>query len=71
MWLSLWHRAHSFQKFARVSRTGGGAFSRCGSRLSAAHIRLNNLQEFYGLRAGRFQNVMIALAPRKFVVQNA
>eukprot|EP00959_Pyramimonas_sp_CCMP1952_P346460 7256353-Pyramimonas_sp.AAC.1 len=29
----------------------GGSFPKCGSRLSAAHIRFQHLQEFRGLRA--------------------
>eukprot|EP00959_Pyramimonas_sp_CCMP1952_P063810 1333165-Pyramimonas_sp.AAC.1 len=35
MWLSPWRCA---QQFARASRIEGGSFSKCGSRLSAAHI---------------------------------
>eukprot|EP00959_Pyramimonas_sp_CCMP1952_P180033 3764546-Pyramimonas_sp.AAC.1 len=44
-----------------------GSFSKCGFRISAAHVRLKHLQEFYGLRACRFQNVALSLAPRTFV----
>eukprot|EP00959_Pyramimonas_sp_CCMP1952_P085337 1784491-Pyramimonas_sp.AAC.1 len=49
----------------------GGSFSNCGYRLGAAHISLNKLQELHGLRAGRFQNVALVLAPRTFVLNNA
>eukprot|EP00959_Pyramimonas_sp_CCMP1952_P082178 1717066-Pyramimonas_sp.AAC.1 len=42
----------------------GGWFSKCGSRLSAAYIRFNILQELHGLRAVPFQNVVLVLAPR-------
>eukprot|EP00959_Pyramimonas_sp_CCMP1952_P435577 9120887-Pyramimonas_sp.AAC.1 len=45
----------------------GGSFSKCGSRPSTAHI-FQELQELHGLRAGRFQNVVLALAPRTFVL---
>eukprot|EP00959_Pyramimonas_sp_CCMP1952_P452520 9466723-Pyramimonas_sp.AAC.1 len=48
----------------------GGWFSTCGSRLSAAHIRFKNGQELHGLRASRFQNAALALAPRTFVLKN-
>eukprot|EP00959_Pyramimonas_sp_CCMP1952_P399115 8363195-Pyramimonas_sp.AAC.1 len=53
-------------KFTRVSRTEGGSFSKCGSRLSAAHSLLNKLQGLHGLRAGGFQNVALASARRTF-----
>eukprot|EP00959_Pyramimonas_sp_CCMP1952_P219489 4589516-Pyramimonas_sp.AAC.1 len=49
---------------ARASRIEGESLSKCGSRLSAARIRFQKLQEFTGLTAGRFQNVALALAPR-------
>eukprot|EP00959_Pyramimonas_sp_CCMP1952_P237574 4964763-Pyramimonas_sp.AAC.1 len=39
------------------------------SRLSAANIRSNNLQELHGLRIARFQHVVLALAPRTFVTK--
>eukprot|EP00959_Pyramimonas_sp_CCMP1952_P075004 1567377-Pyramimonas_sp.AAC.1 len=39
----------------------------CGSRFSAAHIRSQKLQGFHGLRACRFQIVVLALAQRTFV----
>eukprot|EP00959_Pyramimonas_sp_CCMP1952_P173857 3632771-Pyramimonas_sp.AAC.1 len=39
-------------------------FFKCGSRLSAAHIRYNKLRELHELRATRFQNVALAPAPR-------
>eukprot|EP00959_Pyramimonas_sp_CCMP1952_P393831 8252317-Pyramimonas_sp.AAC.1 len=42
----------------------GGSLSKRGSRLSAAHSRFKKLQELHGLRAGGFQNVTLALAPR-------
>ena len=59
---------HTFViKLALVSTIEGGWFSKLGSRLSAAHIRLKNLQQFQGSRAVPFQNVALALAPRTFV----
>ena len=45
MWLSLERRAHSSEKCATVSRIEADSFSKWGSRLSAAHIRLNKLQQ--------------------------
>eukprot|EP00959_Pyramimonas_sp_CCMP1952_P286717 5995396-Pyramimonas_sp.AAC.1 len=45
----------------------GGWSSICGSRLGAAHMRCTKLQELHGLRAGRFQNVVLAFAPRTLV----
>eukprot|EP00959_Pyramimonas_sp_CCMP1952_P069474 1449983-Pyramimonas_sp.AAC.1 len=52
-----------------ASQMEGGSFSTCGSRFSAEHIRFFlNLQELHGLRAGRSQNVALALAPRKFAL---
>ena len=48
----------------------GGPFSKLGSRLSAAHIRFENVQQFQGWRAARFQNVALALAPRTLVLNN-
>ena len=38
----------------------GGSFSKLGSRLSAAHIRLENVQQFQGWRAVPFQNGALA-----------
>eukprot|EP00959_Pyramimonas_sp_CCMP1952_P435277 9114736-Pyramimonas_sp.AAC.1 len=70
MWLSLQRRAHSFAKFARVSRIEGWWFSEGGSRLNAGRSRFQTLQEFRGLRAGVFQNVALALAPRVFVFKH-
>eukprot|EP00959_Pyramimonas_sp_CCMP1952_P392405 8222774-Pyramimonas_sp.AAC.1 len=62
-------RAHSFETFESVSRIEGGSFSKCGSRFSATHIRFKHMQEFHGLRAGRFQNAALAaLAPRALVL---
>eukprot|EP00959_Pyramimonas_sp_CCMP1952_P355259 7441350-Pyramimonas_sp.AAC.1 len=49
---------------ATVSLVKAGWFSKCRSRLSAAHIRFNTLPEIDGLKAGRFQNVALALALR-------
>eukprot|EP00959_Pyramimonas_sp_CCMP1952_P273375 5714072-Pyramimonas_sp.AAC.1 len=46
-----------------TSQIEGGWFSNCGSRLSAAHIRLIKLQELRGSRAGRFEIVALASAP--------
>ena len=44
----------------------GGRFSNWGSRLGAADIRLNSLQNLHVCRADRFQNGALALAPRTF-----
>eukprot|EP00959_Pyramimonas_sp_CCMP1952_P417729 8751892-Pyramimonas_sp.AAC.1 len=49
----------------------GGSCSRCGSRLRPAYIRHENIVERHRWKAGRFQNVHLALAPRTFVSQNA
>eukprot|EP00959_Pyramimonas_sp_CCMP1952_P180330 3770916-Pyramimonas_sp.AAC.2 len=68
MWLAPGRRAHSFYKSVRASQIEGGWYSTCGSRRSAEHTRSKQLQQFHGLRAGRFQNVTLALAPRAFVV---
>eukprot|EP00959_Pyramimonas_sp_CCMP1952_P115573 2416039-Pyramimonas_sp.AAC.1 len=51
MWLSPESRAYPFSTVARVLRIEGGLFSKCGSRLSAVHIRLQHVQELHGLRA--------------------
>eukprot|EP00959_Pyramimonas_sp_CCMP1952_P166114 3471805-Pyramimonas_sp.AAC.1 len=45
----------------------GGWFSKCGSRLSAAHIHFEHLQELHGLKAIPFQNVALASAPPTFI----
>eukprot|EP00959_Pyramimonas_sp_CCMP1952_P339965 7119744-Pyramimonas_sp.AAC.1 len=45
-------------------------FSKYGSRLKAAHIHYVGLTKFHGLRAARFQNVALALAPRTFVLKS-
>eukprot|EP00959_Pyramimonas_sp_CCMP1952_P373248 7816577-Pyramimonas_sp.AAC.1 len=45
----------------------GGSFSKCGSRLRAAHIQFKQLQELHGLRTVPFQNVALALAPHTFI----
>eukprot|EP00959_Pyramimonas_sp_CCMP1952_P286069 5981800-Pyramimonas_sp.AAC.1 len=45
----------------------GGWFSKCGSRLSAACIRLKKLPVLHGWRASGFQHVALVLAPRTFV----
>eukprot|EP00959_Pyramimonas_sp_CCMP1952_P223208 4666388-Pyramimonas_sp.AAC.1 len=55
-------------KVTTASQMDGEWFSKCGSRLSAAHIRLNKSQELHGLRAGGFPNVALAFAPRTFVL---
>ena len=47
----------------------GGPLSICSSRLRAAHIRLEQLQQCQGWRAVGFQNVALALAPRTFVLK--
>ena len=48
---------------------GGRPFSKWGSRLGAAHIRLKRLQQFHGWRAGRFQSGALTLAPQTFVLK--
>eukprot|EP00959_Pyramimonas_sp_CCMP1952_P319343 6682355-Pyramimonas_sp.AAC.1 len=48
----------------------GGSFSTSGSRIRATHIRFKDSQELHGLRAGRFQNVAVAFAPRTFLLQH-
>eukprot|EP00959_Pyramimonas_sp_CCMP1952_P391481 8203893-Pyramimonas_sp.AAC.1 len=63
MWLSPWRRADS-STFATVSRMEGGSFPKCGSRRSAAHIRLKHVQGFYEWRAAPFQNMALGLALR-------
>eukprot|EP00959_Pyramimonas_sp_CCMP1952_P063811 1333165-Pyramimonas_sp.AAC.2 len=55
-------------KLAAVSQIQGWWFSKCGSRLNAAHIRFKHLQELHRVRAGGFQNVVLALAPRKIAL---
>eukprot|EP00959_Pyramimonas_sp_CCMP1952_P447849 9377683-Pyramimonas_sp.AAC.1 len=55
---------------ATVSQIEGRWFSKRGSRFSAAHTRLKNCKELHGLRAGGFQNVALALAPRTLVFKN-
>ena len=53
------------------SATGmeGGTFSKLGSRLGAAHIRLKSFQQLQGWRAGRLPNWVFAKAPRTFVLK--
>ena len=46
---------------------GGRPFSKWGSRLGAAHIRVKILQQLHGWRAAPFQNGVPALVPRTFV----
>eukprot|EP00959_Pyramimonas_sp_CCMP1952_P438890 9188635-Pyramimonas_sp.AAC.1 len=46
----------------------GDTCSKCGSRLSPAHICLQSLQPLKRWRAARFQNVSLASAPRTPVV---
>ena len=53
----------------KYSRMEGMCYSKCGSRFSAAHIRVNNLQQFHGWRADVTRNVVLALAPRTFVLK--
>ena len=67
--LSPWRRAHSSQNGAIVTRMEGGSFSKLGSRLGAAHIRLKILQQLQRWRADLFQNRALALAPRTFVLK--
>eukprot|EP00959_Pyramimonas_sp_CCMP1952_P360530 7550118-Pyramimonas_sp.AAC.1 len=45
----------------------GGWFSNCGSRLSAARIRLIKLQKFHRLRKIPFQNVALAFESRTYL----
>ena len=47
----------------------GGWFSKWGSRLGAADIRLKIFQKLHGFTAARFQNKALALAPRTFVLK--
>ena len=47
----------------------GGSFSKSGSRLGAAQIRLKILQQLHGSREGRFQKWALALVPRTFVLK--
>eukprot|EP00959_Pyramimonas_sp_CCMP1952_P180105 3766401-Pyramimonas_sp.AAC.1 len=68
MLLSPERRAHSSSTFARTSRIEGGPFSKCDSRLNAAHTRLKHVREHHGLRAAPFQHMVFALAPRTLVL---
>ena len=56
MGLSPWRRAHPSEKCATFTRIEGGSFSKWGSRLGAADIRLQSLQQLHGWWAGGFQN---------------
>ena len=47
----------------------GGTFSKWGSRLGAADVRLKSLQPLHGWRAGGFQYGALALAPRTLVLK--
>ena len=47
----------------------GGPFSTCSSRLSAAHTRLEHVQQLQGWRTVGFQNVALALAPRTLFIK--
>ena len=47
----------------------GGSFSKWGSRLGAADIRLKSLRQLHGWRAAGLQNGALALAPRTFVLK--
>ena len=69
MGLSPWRRAHLSEKCATFTRIEGGSFSKWGSRLGAADIRLKTLQQLHGWRADRFRNGALALAPRTFVLK--
>eukprot|EP00959_Pyramimonas_sp_CCMP1952_P340676 7135405-Pyramimonas_sp.AAC.1 len=71
MWLLPERRAHSLSTFARASHIEGWPFSKCGSRLSDAHILATKMKELHGLRVGRFQNVVLASAPRTFVLNTS
>eukprot|EP00959_Pyramimonas_sp_CCMP1952_P435060 9109974-Pyramimonas_sp.AAC.1 len=55
-------------KVTAVSQMESGSYSKCGSRFSAAQIRVKHSQESHGVRAGRFQTVALALAPCAFVL---
>eukprot|EP00959_Pyramimonas_sp_CCMP1952_P221718 4635003-Pyramimonas_sp.AAC.1 len=48
----------------------GGWCAACGSRQSAARTLLNMCSQLHGWRAGRFQNVALALAPCSLVLQS-
>eukprot|EP00959_Pyramimonas_sp_CCMP1952_P465896 9489084-Pyramimonas_sp.AAC.1 len=54
MWLSPGRREHVVT-LARASRIEGGSFSKCGSRISAAHILLHKLQESQGFPRSAYQ----------------
>ena len=53
-------------KFATVTGMEGRSFSKWGSRLGAADIRLKRLHRLHGWRAGGVQVGALALAPRTF-----
>ena len=55
----LWRRAHSSYKFPTATGMEGGWFSKLGSRLSAAHIRHNSVQQLHVWRAVPFQNAAL------------
>eukprot|EP00959_Pyramimonas_sp_CCMP1952_P410990 8612952-Pyramimonas_sp.AAC.1 len=44
----------------------GGWFSKCDSRFNVEHIRIHKWQTIPGWKAGCFQNVALASAPRTF-----
>eukprot|EP00959_Pyramimonas_sp_CCMP1952_P357824 7491797-Pyramimonas_sp.AAC.1 len=52
-----------------MSRVENKWFSKCGSRLSAAHTRLKHVQRLHGWRTAPFQHVALALTPRTFVLK--
>ena len=55
--------------FATVARMEGFCLlKKWGSRFSAAHIRFENVQQFQGWRAVRFQIVALAFTPRTLVL---
>eukprot|EP00959_Pyramimonas_sp_CCMP1952_P456020 9472484-Pyramimonas_sp.AAC.1 len=48
---------------------GPGVLPEISLPLMNLKLKLKNWQQFHRWRAGRFQNVVLALAPRTFVLQ--
>eukprot|EP00959_Pyramimonas_sp_CCMP1952_P160102 3348446-Pyramimonas_sp.AAC.1 len=63
--LSPLRHAHSLKTFARVSRIEGGWFSKCGSRLSAAHIRCQTIARASRVEGGSFSNCGSRFSPAR------
>ena len=57
--LSPWRQAHSSEHLAAATGMEGGPFSKCGSRLGAAHIRFKSLQQLQGWRAAPFKDASL------------